>query len=180
MAADEVATGDAPADDAGDQTDAAPELHGCPLTVSHTQDVLHVSRAKLLDVTKALGADGYIQCVDSTAVDYLDFPGDRGLPEGVEPERFEVVVTLINHAERRRIRLRVQVPADDPTCPSLSRLHPGTEAMEREIFDLFGIAFDDHPDMTRIIMPEDWEGHPLRKDYSVGIIPVQFKGTPTR
>ena len=71
--------------------------------------------------------------------------------------------------------MRVQVPADDPTLPTLFDLHPGTEAMEREAYDMFGIAFTDHPDLTRILMPEDWEGHPLRKDYEVGAIPVQFK-----
>ena len=67
------------------------------------------------------------------------------------------------------------MPEDDPTLPTLFDLHPGTEAMEREVFDMFGITFTDHPDMTRILMPEDWEGHPLRKDYAVGSIPVQFK-----
>jgi NADH-quinone oxidoreductase subunit C len=75
---------------------------------------------------------------------------------------------------RQRIRLRVQVPADDATIDSLFDLHPGTEAMEREVFDMFGISFTNHPDLTRILMPEDWEGHPLRKDYDTGAIPVQF------
>jgi NADH-quinone oxidoreductase subunit C len=76
------------------------------------------------------------------------------------------------------VRLRVQVPGDDAVVPSLWELHPGTEAMEREVFDMFGIRFDGHPDLTRILMPEDWEGHPLRKDYAVGRIPVQFKAAP--
>jgi NADH-quinone oxidoreductase subunit C len=69
------------------------------------------------------------------------------------------------------------VPEADPTCPSLFEVHPGTEAMEREAFDLFGVSFTDHPDLTRILMPEDWEGYPLRKDTSHGRIPVQFKAT---
>ena len=86
---------------------------------------------------------------------------------------------MLSLAARQRIRLRVQVPADDCTIDSLFDLHPGTEAMEREVFDMYGITFTDHPDMTRILMPEDWIGHPLRKDYNSGRIPVQFKGAPT-
>jgi NADH-quinone oxidoreductase subunit C len=69
----------------------------------------------------------------------------------------------------------VQVPEDDPVVPSLFSVHAGTEALEREVFDMFGITFTDHPDLTRILMPEDWIGHPLRKDYDSGRIPVQFK-----
>ena len=85
------------------------------------------------------------------------------------------MVNLLDIAAGRRIRVRVQVPADDATLPTLFDLHPGTEAMEREAYDMFGIEFTDHPDLSRILMPEDWEGHPLRKDYEVGQIPVQFK-----
>ena len=87
-----------------------------------------------------------------------------------------MVVNLLDLGNRRRLRLRVQVPEDDPTLPTLFDVHPGTEAMEREVFDMFGIEFTDHPDLTRILMPEDWVGHPLRKDYEIGRIPVQFKG----
>jgi NADH-quinone oxidoreductase subunit C len=103
---------------------------------------------------------------------------DRALPAGVVPERFEVVVNLLSTEMRRRIRLRVQVPEADPTLRSIYPLHPGTEAMERETYDMFGIVFTDHPDMSRILMPDDWEGHPLRKDFGIGRIPVQFKGAP--
>jgi NADH-quinone oxidoreductase subunit C len=124
---------------------------------------------------KKLADDGYVQVIDVCGVDYLTHPG-RTLPEGVAPERFEVVVNLLDLEHRRRLRLRVQVPSDDPTCPSLFDLHPGTEAMERETYDMFGIVFTDHPDLTRILMPEDWDGHPLRKDYETGVIPVQFTG----
>ena len=83
---------------------------------------------------------------------------------------------MLDVGQRRRTRLRVQVPEADPTVASLFDIYPGTEAMEREAYDMFGILFADHPDLTRILMPEDWEGHPLRKDYEMGRIPVQFKG----
>ena len=125
-------------------------------------------------MVKLLADEGYVMCVDLTAVDYLRHM-DRPLPEDVEPERFEVVVNLLDLSNRRRVRLRVQVPESDPIVASLFDVHAGTEAMEREAFDMFGVRFDGHPDLTRILMPEDWEGHPLRKDDDVGQIPVQFK-----
>jgi NADH-quinone oxidoreductase subunit C len=96
----------------------------------------------------------------------------------VAPERFEVVVNLLSLSEKRRVRVRVQVPESDPSVPTLFNLYPGTEAMEREAYDMLGIYFQGHPDLTRILMPEDWEGHPLRKDYGVGRVPVQFKDAP--
>ncbi|CAB4599041.1 unannotated protein [freshwater metagenome] len=114
---------------------------------------------------------------DLTAVDYLLVPS-RALPAGVAAERFEVVVNLLSLKDRQRLRVRVQVPESDASIPTLFDMYPGTEAMEREVYDMFGIVFTDHPDLSRILMPEDWEGHPLRKDYEVGRIPVQFKGAP--
>jgi NADH-quinone oxidoreductase subunit C len=142
-----------------------------------TSEVVHVARDAYVDTIKGYKDDGYVMCVDVCAVDYLTHPG-RPLPDDVKAERFEVVVNLLSMEPTRRVRIRTQVPADDPTVPSLFDLYPGTEAMEREVFDLMGIVFTDHPDLTRILMPEDWEGHPLRKDYSVGRIPVQFKAPP--
>ena len=141
------------------------------------QDVLHVARDEYLDTVKRLVDDGYTMCVDLTGVDYLERPG-RQLPDGMVAERFEVVVNLLDMRERRRLRLRVQVPEADAVLPTLFDVYPGTEAMEREVFDMFGVEFTDHPDLTRILMPEDWIGHPLRKDYDSGRIPVQFKGAP--
>ena len=169
----------APADAEETPIEMPPEiekLFGVPVTHSVAgQVVLHPSRAELIAVIKEMRTAGYWQCLDLAAVDYLSHPDRSDLPFGVEPERFEIVVLLINHSEGLRARLRVQIPESDPTCPSLFTIHPGTEAPEREAFDLMGISFDGHPDMTRILMPDGWDGHPLRKDYAIGRIPVQFK-----
>jgi NADH-quinone oxidoreductase subunit C len=176
-----VADGVAPDDGAGDgPTDPgpgedAPTLHGAPLTQRNGELTLHPGREQYPAVVEALRGDGYWVCVDLCGVDHLGHGGRSGLPPGVEPERFEVVTHLLDHLNRRRIRLRVQVPEGDPTIASISALHPGAENHERETFDLFGITFEGHPDPSRILMPEDWEGHPLRKDYDIGRIPVQFK-----
>ena len=157
----------------------APELvHGAPVSYSMGQHVVHPTRDTYLKVVGGLKDEGFNFCADITAVDYLSQPA-RVLPDGVAPERFEVVVNLVSHSERRRIRVRVQVPESDPALPSLFDLWPGTEAPEREVYDMLGITFTDHPDLTRILMPEDWEGHPLRKDYAVGRVPVQFKAAPS-
>lgn len=156
----------------------APTLYDLPLTLSGGQQVLHPSREQYPALLRTLHADHWHSVLDVTAVDYLTFSAPRPLPAGIEPERFEVVVNLINHRRRERLRLRIQVPEHDPVIASAFALYPGTEAPEREVFDMFGIAFEGHPDLTRILMPEDWVGHPLRKDYDVGRIPVQFKGAP--
>ena len=176
--AEETAVDDAAAPGADEaNAEAAEELHGAPLTWSCGQRVLHPSREELVALVRALrDDDGYVMCLDVCGVDYLAYEADRGLPPGVAPERYEVVVSLLCHTNRDRLRLRVQIPADDAVCPSLFEVHPGTEAMEREVYDLFGVSFEGHPDLTRILMPEDWVGHPLRKDEAIGRIPVQFKG----
>ena len=150
-------------------------IHGCQAVDSRGQTVVLPTRDQYLGLMKALLNDGFALCSDLCGVDYLTHPA-RVLPDGIDAARFEVVVNLINTVARQRIRVRVQVDGDDPVLATLFDLWPGTEAMEREAFDMFGIRFDGHPDLTRILMPEDWEGHPLRKDYEIGRIPVQFKG----
>jgi NADH-quinone oxidoreductase subunit C len=144
---------------------------------SHGVQVLFPTRDTYVETVQGLKDEGFELCVDVTAVDYLVHPR-RSLPDDVTPERFEVVVNLVSMSQRRRVRLRVQVPEADPCVGSLFSLYPGTEAMEREAFDLVGVVFEGHPDLTRILMPEDWEGHPLRKDYAIGRVPVQFKAVP--
>jgi NADH-quinone oxidoreductase subunit C len=153
------------------------ELHGCPVVDSLGQTVVHCDGERYLDLMGALKDDGYEMLIGVCGVDYLTHPG-RTLPEGITPQRFEVVVELVSLRHHRRVRVRCQVDGSPPRLATLFDLWPGCEAHERETYDMFGIVFDGHPDLTRILMPEDWEGHPLRKDYAVGHIPVQFKESP--
>ena len=152
-------------------------LHGCPVTETFGQRTVHADRARYLALMEGLYRDGFEACISVTGADYLTHPG-RALPPDIAPERFEVVTELLSLSARQRLRVRCQVPEDDPVLPSLFDLWPGSEAHERETFDMFGVRFSDHPDLTRILMPEDWEGHPLRKDYDTGHVPVQFKEAP--
>ena len=170
VATDGEAEADAPGEGASGGTSARLRRGTAP-------EILFPTRAQYLGVVSDLRDEGFETCADLCAVDYLTHPG-RNLPEGVVAERFEVVANLLSLSQVRRVRVRVQVPADDAEVSTLFSLYPGTEAMEREAYDLLGIVFTGHPDMTRILLPEDWEGHPLRKDYGVGRVPVQFKGAP--
>lgn len=153
----------------------APVRYGCSVSESRGQVVLHPTRETYVATLKALVDDTFVLCTDLTAVDYATYASRVGKPA----ERFEVVLNLISLERRERIRVRVAVPESDPVLPSAFDLYPGTEAMEREVFDMYGISFSGHPDPSRILMPEDWNGHPLRKDYAIGRIPVQFKGSPS-
>jgi NADH-quinone oxidoreductase subunit C len=146
--------------------------------VSDGGATIHPARDEYVAAVEAARSDGFVMCIDLCAVDYLERP-PRDIPPGIAGERFEVVLQLLSMDPPRRLKVRVQVPEGDPRLPTLFNVYPGTEAMEREAFDLMGIVFDGHPDLTRILMPEDWEGHPLRKDYSIGRIPVQFKAAPS-
>jgi NADH-quinone oxidoreductase subunit C len=93
---------------------------------------------------------------DVTCVDW--FPN--------EP-RFEVVYHLLSIPRKERVRLKVRLNGDTPTVESVTSVFPSANFAEREVFDLFGVRFSGHPYMRRLLMPEDWEGHPLRKDYPV-------------
>lgn len=170
---------DGPGDDATDSAGVDDDLagrtmFGVPAAEARGQTSVFPPRESYLDVVAQMRIAGFWQCVDLCAVDYLGYSADRNLPESVTGERFEVVSQHLNHRTSERVRVRVQVPDNDPTCPSLFALHPGTDAPEREAFDLFGINFDGHPHLERILLPDEWDGHPLRKDAPIGRIPVQF------
>ena len=141
------------------------------------QELLFAPRSRYHELVEALRSGGFEMLADLTAVDYLTHP-ERAVRSEIPFERFEVVANLLSLSRGSRVRVRVQVPELDPVVDTLWDIYPGAEAMEREVYDMFGIVFAGHPDLTRILMPEDWEGHPLRKDYAVGRVPVQFKEAP--
>jgi NADH-quinone oxidoreductase subunit C len=122
-----------------------------------SEEVEPVARA-LRDVPEL----GFALLAELTAVDYW--------PK--EP-RYELVYLLVSIANRHRLRMKVRLPNDAARIATVTGIWPGANWLEREVWDLFGIAFDGHPDPRRLLMPEDWEGHPLRKDY-----PVQIHMTP--
>jgi NADH-quinone oxidoreductase subunit C len=136
--------------------------------LSSGQDVLIVPKERWREVARAAKDAGFEMLVDETAVDYL----------GIKEVRFELVANLLSLRHNLRIRVRATVPEDDTTVESLVPVYPGANFYEREVYDMFGITFEDHPDLTRILLPDEWEGHPLRKDYAVGSVPVQFKSSP--
>lgn len=125
-----------------------------------------VARDALVDVLRHLKetpALGFTFLAMLTAFD--DWPA--------EP-RFNVVYQLRELTRPANLRLKVLVPGDDPVLPTIVGLHLNANWHERELWDMFGIKFTDHPDLRRILMPEDWQGHPLRKDYPLGYEEVQF------
>ena len=151
---------------------------GSVFVESHGQPVVYVERSVMAEVATVLrDEEQFTMLVDTVVVDHL-LDGARVAVAGITAERFEVVVNFLSHTRNRRIRIISEVPADDPTVPSLTPVYPGANFPERESYDLFGITFEGHPDLTRILMPDDWVGHPLRKDDSPARVPVTFKEDP--
>lgn len=135
---------------------------------SHGQNVARIPNEQWGRFAEAAKEAGFEVCADVTAVDWLR----------QRPQRFEVVASLVSMAHRARLRMITTAGREDPTVASLTPIWPGAGFAEREVYDMFGIVFEGHPDLTRILMPDDWEGYPLRKDFGVGMVPVQFKGSP--
>jgi NADH:ubiquinone oxidoreductase subunit C len=146
---------------------------------SHGQVVVHVPLGAWREVATLLRDEQrFTQCMDVCAVDHL-VDAARIVPPGVVPERLEVVANFLSHPRNRRIRVIAQVPVEAPVVASIADLYPGVAFAERETYDLFGITFDGHTDLARILMPDDWVGHPLRKDDAPARVPVTFKEDPS-
>jgi len=130
---------------------------------------LYVARAQLPAVAQLLRDEPALRFELSLGVSGVHYPGDAD-------RELHAVYPLRSITHNRRVRLEVAAPDADPHIPSLFAIYPTTDWHERETYDFFGIIFDGHPSLTRIQMPDDWHGHPQRKDYPLGGIPVEYKG----
>jgi NADH-quinone oxidoreductase subunit C len=138
------------------------------VVVDRGELTLHIAREHLIAVATALRDDPSLRfelCSSVSGVDYLG-----------STNRLHSVAHLTSMTYRRRVRIETAVSVEDPHVPSLTTLYPTADWQERETYDMFGIVYDGHPSLTRILMPDDWDGHPQRKDYPLGGIPVQYKG----
>jgi NADH-quinone oxidoreductase subunit C len=141
-----------------------------------------VRREQIRDTLEALRSEGWTWLSFLTCVDHLEhaagaIPHTGPLPEGEPAPRFEVVYELRDLRDLtapRELRVRAFLPAEGPTIDSVADLFSPAGWDEREMWDLFGVRFEGHPKLSRILMPDDWEGHPLRRDYPVGGEPVDF------
>jgi NADH-quinone oxidoreductase subunit C len=149
--------------------------HGVPaesivqVTVDRGELTYYLDREHLLEFCRVLRNEPTLRfelCSSVSAVDYGEHV----------PQRLHSVYHLTSMTFRRRIRLEVAVDVDDPHMPSVVEVYPTANWQERENWDMYGIIYDGHPALTRILMPDDWHGHPQRKDYPLGGIPVEYKG----
>jgi NADH-quinone oxidoreductase subunit C len=139
------------------------------VVVDRGELTLHIVPERITEVCRTMRDDDALRfelCSSVSAVDYL----------GSDARRLHVSYHLLSMTYRRRVRLEVAVSAEEPYVPSVTSVYPTADWQERETYDMFGVVFDGHPNMTRILMPDDWEGHPQRKDYPLGGVPVEYKG----
>ena len=138
------------------------------VVVDRGQLTFHVQPEHLVGLCQVLRDDPALRFELCTSVSGVDYLGT--------PDRLHSVVHLTSMTYRRDLRLEVSVPVEHPHVPSITSVYPTADWQEREAWDMFGIVYDGHPALTRILMPDDWEGHPQRKDYPLGGVPVQYKG----
>ncbi len=140
------------------------------VVVAHGEITFHVRRERLVEVADKLLHDPALRFEICTGVSGVHYPDEAG-------RELHAVYHMLSITHNRRIRLEVSAPDADPHIPSLTGVYPANNWHERETWDFFGIIFDGHPALTRIEMPDDWLGHPQRKDYPLGGIPVEYRGT---
>jgi NADH-quinone oxidoreductase subunit C len=138
------------------------------IVVDRGELTLHIRPAAIADVCRALRDDEGLRYELCSSVSGVDYPAQE--------RRLHAVYHLTSMTYRRRLRLECAVTAEDPHLPSVTSVYPTADWQERETYDMFGIIFDGHPNLTRILMPDDWEGYPQRKDYPLGGVPVEYKG----
>jgi NADH-quinone oxidoreductase subunit C len=130
---------------------------------------IYVPKDLILEVVRATRDDAALRFETCTSVCAVHYPDDLGA-------ELHVVYALLSMTHNRRIRLEVVTSDEDPVVPSVGSVYPHTDWHEREIWDMFGVIFEGHSSLTRILMPDDWDGHPGRKDYPLGGITMKFKG----
>ena len=139
------------------------------VVVQQDQLLLEVRREHLLEVMQALRDDPALRFEMCMGASGVHWPEDTG-------RELHVHYPMLSITHNRRLSIETTCPIDDPHVPSIVSIYPGNNWHERETYDFFGVIFDGHPGLTRIEMPDDWVGHPQRKDYPLGGIPVEFKG----
>jgi NADH-quinone oxidoreductase subunit C len=149
----------------GDQAESAVEY----VVVDREEITFQVRRDHVVAVCRALRDDPDLRFELFSGVSGVHWPDDAG-------RELRAVYHLTSITHNRRVRLEVSAPDSDPHIPSVVEVYPSADWHERETWDFFGIIFDGHPALTRIEMPDDWPGHPQRKDYPLGGIPVEYKG----
>ncbi|MBE7325565.1 NADH-quinone oxidoreductase subunit C [Nocardioides sp. Y6] len=142
------------------------------VVVDRGEITFHVRREHLLAVVQVLRDDEKLRFEFLASISGVHYPDDTG-------RELHVVLHLLSMSYNRRIRVEVTAPDSDPHVPSVVAVYPTADWQEREVWDMFGVIFDGHPALTRILMPDDWPGHPQRKDYPLGGIPVEYKGATT-
>jgi NADH-quinone oxidoreductase subunit C len=148
----------------------AERVHGRypDVLVARSEATVVVDRDVLLDCLSFLRAD------PGLALDFLSSVTATDRPD--RTPRFWVVYELSSVAHRHRLRVKVGLPEDDPRVTSVTGMFPSADWFEREVYDFFGVVFDGHPNLVRILLPDDWEGHPLRKTEELGGVNTRFRG----
>ena len=160
--------------------DAADAIHGRALqvidgfsgfrTLFHLGELtIYVPREKLADVARTFRDDARLRFEVCVSVSGVHYPQETGA-------ELHVVYHLLSYTHNRRVRLEVTAPDGDPHIPSVVATYPMADWHERETWDMFGVIFDGHPSLTRILMPDDWKGHPQRKDYPLGGVDIEYRG----